>query len=254
MGPTTPPKHRRVEERISSTPAPSATAGASGGVLPSTSPGGDDNILTTDHFPESRPLCNPPVAAREKGGGRGRGASARGRGGRGGSRGSRGGGGGGRSIADKTAAELGYSFMQTYDDDGNVVPLPLDTVVHPSLPDSRRVREVEKAAKGKNAAPRKNPLHNPDGYHDLVVFPGPNAERRGLLELPAELPEGSKRVKRPPNREIPVPLSYKSRVVPGAADAAQARADAILLEKLRNGKRKGAPARNDENAAPAAKK
>ncbi|KAJ7018990.1 hypothetical protein C8F04DRAFT_1276795 [Mycena alexandri] len=55
------------------------------------------------------------------------------------------------------------------------------------------------------------------------------------------------------NRDIPMPLSYKSQVVRGAADAAQAKHDAMWVEKLTSGKRRAALG-NDENTVPAAKK
>ncbi|KAJ7021503.1 hypothetical protein C8F04DRAFT_1273624 [Mycena alexandri] len=123
-----------------------------------------------------------------------------------------------------------------------------------TAPAKRGAAEMEEDAPRRGrSAKGKNPLHNPDGHHDLVVFPSPNAPRPGLLDLPAELPEGSKRAKRAPNRDIPMPLSYKSQVVRGAADAAQAKHDAMWVEKLTSGKRRAALG-NDENTVPAAKK
>ncbi|KAJ7699403.1 hypothetical protein B0H16DRAFT_1749436 [Mycena metata] len=308
LGPTTPPRHRKLDGVSSATPAsgeglgtalatPTSMSSTSGAVAhspirdPSTlatskisaptstpvarnvtsasTPVVDDDVLTPEHFPDSRPLCKPPLAAQVetshegtappgRGRGRGRGTTRGGGASRGRGRGAGGNiGGGGGNIAGKTAAELGYSFMQTYDGNGNVVPLPLDTVVQPApTTDSRRIQAMQKtAARGKKGkvAPRKNPLHNPDGHHDLVVFPSPNAPKPGLLDLPAELPEGSKRAKRAPNRDIPMPLSYKSQVMPGAADAAQAKHDAMWVEKLASGKKRAVPG-NDENTVPAAKK
>ncbi|KAJ7021498.1 hypothetical protein C8F04DRAFT_1273616 [Mycena alexandri] len=166
-GPTTPPRHRRVDRASSGSPTSGGTPVASTGT-----PVAEDDVLTPEHFPDSRPSCNPPLAVRidtshEGGaprGGRGQGCGARGggasRGPRGRGRGAsanRGGGGG--HLVGKTAADLGYSFMQTYDGDGNIVPLPLDTVVQAApTADSRRIKAMEKAAgrKGKGAPPCKN--------------------------------------------------------------------------------------------------
>ncbi|KAJ7024509.1 hypothetical protein C8F04DRAFT_1270207 [Mycena alexandri] len=275
---TTPPRHRRLtglEIWAPPPPPPHTEAEQSHARPPLFGPGpvfapppgpdgmedgggGGDDVLDADRFPESRPPCKPPAGARG-GAARGRGAlrGARGRGGTG--RGaSRGGGGGGRSITGKTAVQLGYTFMQTYDDDGNAVALPMDTVVQParSAAESKRIREVER--KGKTA-PRKNPLHNPDGFHDLVVFPGPNAgpnaRKHALLELPAEQPEGSKRIRRATTRDVPVPVSYKPTVVPGAADAAQAEDDAKWVARFKAvAEKRKRGAHDDENTVPAAKK
>ncbi|KAJ7032313.1 hypothetical protein C8F04DRAFT_1185160 [Mycena alexandri] len=213
------------------------------------------DVLTADSFPESRPACKPPVgpqpapaadAAASRGATRGR----RSRGGRGG--GGRRGGGGGGGGAERTGETAGFAFMQTYDDNGNVIALPLSTPLGVlSGAEKKRIRGADKAREEAEveAARRQRLLRNPDGHHDLVVFPGPNSNiaKLGLLEVPVELPEGSKRIKKPvQSREIPVPLSYKSQVVPGAADAKTAMEDAELLRKL-TGKR---GATNDENAAP----
>ncbi|KAJ7016058.1 hypothetical protein C8F04DRAFT_1203527 [Mycena alexandri] len=163
-----------------------------------------------ESYPESQPICNvhlpakPPVGSSASGSGSG----ARGGGGGGGhgGRGSvgrvgRGGRGWGKGVR-KTGSSEGYSFMQTYDDAGNVVPLALDTLVSVLTPtESARIRKVNQV---------------------------------GLLEVPVELPEGSKHVKKlPASREIPVPLSYKSRVVPGVADVKSAQEDAALLARLK---------------------
>ncbi|KAJ6629013.1 hypothetical protein B0H10DRAFT_2428472 [Mycena sp. CBHHK59/15] len=175
--------------------------------------------LTSTSFPESRPASAPPLAPRGRGGARGGGRRARGAG--------RGGRGRGGSAA--------IVFRQTYDDSGNVVPLPLDEPPAVSRADVRAVRAREKAMQDKynalaNAPRAKNPLSNPDGSHDLFVTQGTRTQRIR---------------KAAPSREMPVPIVVKTR-----ADKAAAEADAALLKQLtskQKGKRRAA---NDENEGP----
>ncbi|KAF7340928.1 hypothetical protein MSAN_02077800 [Mycena sanguinolenta] len=224
-------------------------------------------VLSAEAFPQSRTPCNPPkapkVSANTRGGGgsRGRGGGrARGGGMRGGLR-------GGRRA--ETARDVGYTWLQTYDDDGNAVALPLDTPLPgPSREEVQRIRGMEKerdeaeAAAREDAAWRKSLVHNPAGGADLVILPPPKTRKRDGEDTSLELPEGSKRVRRPAaSREMPIPLS--ARPVPGAADARQAELDADLLRRLQDGKQgketkkrkcKDDAERNSENVAPVAKK
>ncbi|KAJ6448835.1 hypothetical protein C8R45DRAFT_947753 [Mycena sanguinolenta] len=219
--------------------------------------------LSSTAFLQSRTPCNAPKAPKAsagRGGNRGRGGRARG------VRGARGGGGRGA-----TARDAGYTWLQTYDADGNTVPLPLDTVLPgPSRDEVRRIRGVEKArdeaeeAKEADAAWRKSLVHNPAGGADLVIFPPlppPKSRKTDVDNSSLVLPQGTKRVRRPAaSREMPIPLS--ARPVPGAADARQAKLDEELLKRLQGGTQKhgeqtGKRKRKDdsnENLAPVPKK
>ncbi|KAF7377003.1 hypothetical protein MSAN_00118200 [Mycena sanguinolenta] len=193
-------------------------------------------ILTADAFPQSRTACNPPKAPKDFANPRGGGSRGRGSGR---ARGARGGRGGSQGA---TARDAGYTWLQTYDDDGNAVALPLDTPLPgPSRHEVQRIRGLEKAqdeaeaATQADAAWRKSLVHNPAGGADLVILPPPKPRKRAGEDISLELPEGSKRVRRPAaSREMPIPLS--GRPVPGAADGRQAQADAELLKKLQGGK------------------
>ncbi|KAF7360928.1 hypothetical protein MSAN_01122800 [Mycena sanguinolenta] len=229
--------------------------------IPHATPPAPTPVLSATAFPQSRPLCNaplPPPVNRPTNPPPRRGASRGG--GRGGSRGR--GRGGGRSL---TAREVGYTFLQTYDDAGNPVPLSLDTPLPgPTREEVREIRDREKtldaAAEAMRAeeAWRKSLLHNPAGGADLIVLPLSQSRRKDGEDRSLELPEGTKRTRRPAaSREMPVPLS--ARPVPGAADARQAQADADLLRRLQGGKqgkesKKRTRKDDTENAAPVAKK
>ncbi|KAJ6449869.1 hypothetical protein C8R45DRAFT_947148 [Mycena sanguinolenta] len=226
--------------------------------------------LSSTAFPHSRTPCNPPkvpkVSTEQKtsvarGGNRGQGARARGV--REGAY-----GGGGRGA---TARDAGYTWLQTYDADGNTVPLPLDTVLLGlSRDELQQIQGVEKARVEAEAAAqvdaewRKSLVHNPAGGVDLVIFPAlppPKSRKRDGDSSSLELPEGTKRVRRPAvSREMPIPLS--ARPVPGAVDTRQAKLDEELLKRLQGGNQKHEEQtakrkrKNDgnENLAPVAKK
>ncbi|KAF7349528.1 hypothetical protein MSAN_01743200 [Mycena sanguinolenta] len=222
-------------------------------------------VLSATAFPESRPLCNAPVEptalrTTKAPGGRGGGR-------RGGNRGR-----GSRSGRPATARDEGFTFLQTYDESGQAIPLSLDTLLPgPSLHEVQQVRNREKArdkaaeAARAEAAWRQSLVHNPAGGADLVILPPLKPRRKDTEDTSLELPEGSKRVRKPAaSREMPVPLS--ARPIPGAADARQAQLDQELLKKLQGGKQgnetKKRKHRNDlensgadvESTAPVAKK
>ncbi|KAJ6478362.1 hypothetical protein C8R45DRAFT_1101765 [Mycena sanguinolenta] len=192
-------------------------------------------VLSATAFPESRPLCNAPLDPKPP---RTTTASrARGRGSRGGHRGR--GGGSGQSV---TARDAGFTFLQTYDAEGQPIPLSLDTPLPGPLPrEVEQVRSRERArdkaaeAARADAEWRKSLVHNPAGGADLVVLLPLKPRRKNGEDTSLELPEGSKRVRKPAvSREMPVPLS--ARPVPGVADARQVQLDQELLERLQNGK------------------
>ncbi|KAF7373741.1 hypothetical protein MSAN_00585300 [Mycena sanguinolenta] len=122
------------------------------------------------------------------------------------------------------------------------VPLPLDTPLPgPSLHEVQQIRNREEArdkaveAARAEAEWRRSLVHNPAGGADLVILPPLKPHRKTGEDISLELPEGSKRVRKPAaSREMPVPLS--AQPVPGAADAKQAQLDQELLQKLQGGK------------------
>ncbi|KAF7373528.1 hypothetical protein MSAN_00563200 [Mycena sanguinolenta] len=252
--PTPPATTTAVTTPRSTPPIPpaSTTSHATPPVPPAATP--PVPVLSATAFPESRPLCNAPLEpkaprttqapGRQGGGGRqggsrgrGRQGGSRGRGRQGGSRGR--GSHGGRPA---TARDAGFTFLQTYDENGQAVPLSLDTPLpEPSPHEVQQVRNREKArdkaaeaARAKEAW-RQSLVHNPAGGADLIILPPTKPRRKDGEDTSLELPEGSKRVRKPAaSREMPVPLS--ARPIPGAADARQAQLDQELLQKLQGGK------------------
>ncbi|KAJ7928229.1 hypothetical protein B0H13DRAFT_1860669 [Mycena leptocephala] len=224
--PGTPARHRHpldipsAPSPLAPTPPPSAPppASISTASSASTAPSVVIRLSATD-FPESRPMCNPPLEPKvPRDGGRG-GRGARGATARGAARGGRGGGVGRGGGANATA---GFTWMQTYDESGNIVPLPLDTPLPgPSQSGVKAIRERE----------------------------------QGGDDESLELPEGSKRVRKPAmSRAMPLPLSVKCPKV-GEADARAAREDTELLKRLQ-GSRDASKKRKatNENDAPPQKK
>jgi hypothetical protein len=148
--------------------------------------------------------------------------------------------------------------MQTYDDDGATIPLPLDTPLPgPSRSQVREIREREKARDRAAERTRKR-HHNPAGGAPLVILLPLKLHQRDSEDASLELPEGSKCLRKPvQNRAMPVPLSDKSRKL-SAVDAKAVKDDADLLKRLQasihgtdtSKKRKAA----DENTAPPPKK
>ncbi|KAJ7226461.1 hypothetical protein B0H12DRAFT_1240596 [Mycena haematopus] len=266
-------------------PAPSSTSPSMQAPAP---PASSSAGLSAIAFPNSRPSSNAPLPPKgppgERGRGRG-GSGGRGRGTRGGARARGGGGarargggaararGGGAARArggggGRTARDLGYTWLQTYDDEGQPIALPLDTVL-PSLSrhevqdlrDREKARDASVDAAEKDVAWRRSLLHNPAGGADLIILPPLKTSKRGAEEdTSLELPEGTKRVRKPaPSREMPIPLS--ARPAPGVADAKQAKLDEELLQRLQGGKagkqtttKKKRQHDEDENIAPPATK
>ncbi|KAJ7429634.1 hypothetical protein B0H11DRAFT_2265165 [Mycena galericulata] len=142
-------------------------------------------------------------------------------------------------------------FMQTYADDGSVIPLPLDTPMPGSSSRATaqlRAMERERDARANaHLAPTPRHLRNPDGPSDLFITGARPPDPRPEDVLPA------KRTRRPAaSREMPVPLT---------ADARQPMEDARLLKRLNESTAKqpaGSKKRsriesggdNDENAPP----
>ncbi|KAJ7758443.1 hypothetical protein DFH07DRAFT_958289 [Mycena maculata] len=251
VAPTTPTAHDSITPGrpilgASSSPTRNPSAPAPGSadllIVPPPVPPPLTAPLSANNFLQSRPMCKPPMAPRS--------------GGRGAPRG-RGGGRGGKKRGGAADHPPG-AFLQTYDDDGNIVPLPLGTQVE-GVPSSRRkqIRDMEKERDGRgdtatgssNAAP-STPLHlrNPDGTSDLLVTGSrpPNPRPEDIIR--------SKRVRKPAaSREMPEPLTK---------DTKQKLDDAALAKKLQKSttdmekntaskKRARADGKGDENAAPA---
>ncbi|KAK7049193.1 hypothetical protein R3P38DRAFT_3175445 [Favolaschia claudopus] len=256
--------------------APPAPSAAPTSVPPSTPPIAPPSVapspastppiaipLSANSFPISRTHCNPPPAPRlaavgesaeggssgGRGGGRGRGRG-RGRGGRG-----RGGGGRGRGGGQQTAREAGYTFLQTYQN-GEVIPLSLDTPLPPSM--SQQMRRKSQAGE-KEREPTATPdaatqVPGAQASDGVVVFlpplkPQPKPAADGSAGL---LPVGSKRVRKPaPSREMPIPISMAAKT----ADA-----EGKLLEQLEGVKKrmgidaKAGKKRKNENTDPQQKK
>ncbi|KAJ7654204.1 hypothetical protein B0H17DRAFT_1214467 [Mycena rosella] len=186
--------------------------------------------------------------------------------GRQGVRGGHGGGGGGCGtgvgvdVAEGTGVGVGtgsggghggapFVFRQTYDDDGNIVPLPLDTPLSSiSAAEARRIRSFEKERDRQEsdaAEALKERLHNPDGPSPLFIIDKPR-KRREDDDLIQELPEGSKRSRKPAkSREMPLPVTKPSTKMT-KTDMAAAAADKVLLKRLR--------ASGTENEGPSRKK
>ncbi|KAJ7907070.1 hypothetical protein B0H13DRAFT_1879896 [Mycena leptocephala] len=224
-------------------PAPRSAGAAAAAAIP----------LSFDSFPQSRPMCKPPLGPRVPAdeGGRGTPGGRGTRGGRGGRRGGRGG----------AKATAGFTWMQTYDENGATIPLPLDIELPgPSRSQVREIREREevrdqaaKEAEAEAERARKR-HHNPAGGADLVILLPLKPRARYSEDTSLELPEGSKRVRKPAqSRAMPIPLSTL-RPKRGEADARAAKADADLLTRLQasrdttnTGKKRKAT--TDENAA-----
>ncbi|KAJ6505089.1 hypothetical protein C8R45DRAFT_1069954 [Mycena sanguinolenta] len=234
--PPTPPRSTTLHTTLPALTAPRTTLPAS------TRPSGAHPASTTPHPTPAMLAC----CRRRPSPSRGHSAMpprtttasrARGRGSRGGHRGR--GGGSGRSV---TARDAGFTFLQTYDAEGQPIPLSLDTPLPGPLPrEVEQVRSRERArdkaaeAARADAEWRKSLVHNPAGGADLVVLLPLKPRRKNGEDTSLELPEGSKRVRKPAvSREMPVPLS--ARPVPGVADARQVQLDQELLERLQNGK------------------
>ncbi|KAJ6585962.1 hypothetical protein B0H19DRAFT_1250708 [Mycena capillaripes] len=260
-------------------PAASSTPAAASTTNVPSSNGLEDDGLAFDAYPESRPMCNAPLPpkAPARGGAPASGASRGGRGG--GSRVARSGHGGaawgrrggaargGRGGGARTGVTEGFTWMQTYDDDGNTVPLPLDTLLPgPSRQEVGEIWEREKvrdnAAKAAEleAERRRKALFNVAGDHDLVIVPPLHPRKKPSEDVSVELPEGSKRVRKPAaSREMPLPISFK-RPKPGEADARAAKEDDDLVKRLKasnptkaaTGTRKRKAV--DENVEPSKKK
>jgi hypothetical protein len=121
-----------------------------------------------------------------------------------------------------------------------------------AVQERERARDGAAKAAEVEAAWERKRLHNPAGGADLLILLP--LRKRGADDESLELPEGSKRVRKPEmSRAMPIPLSVKCPKV-GEADARAAREDADLLKRLQGsrdttntGKKRKA---TDENAAP----
>ncbi|KAJ7469950.1 hypothetical protein B0H11DRAFT_1920279 [Mycena galericulata] len=218
----------------------------------------ETTALQPDDFPESRPMSNAPHAAKPAARGGGRGGGQGGRGSRGGQ-----GGRGGKSQREGRGGELGgglfggeislggssgqasatagpYRFLQTYDDDGNVIPLPLDTPMPgPSAARTKEIREFEKKrdqqeAKDKKAARERAKFTQE--YGNVVVMPPPPAGTEPL---------GARTRRAPSNRDDYVSAPLRKRTL---AEIRAAASEKKLLEREAKlpTKRKG----NAENEEP----
>lgn len=111
-------------------------------------------------------------------------------------------------------------FRQTYDDNGNVIPLPLDGPA--PGPSKERLAEIRRYDKEQFEKQQRREKRADQGIHTLVRGPG---------EVMA-----------------PVGRPVRARRAPLDANAAQELLDAKLMERFRAKKRK-----ESENAAPAPK-
>ncbi|KAJ7731403.1 hypothetical protein B0H16DRAFT_1772982 [Mycena metata] len=187
-------------------------------------------LLTADNFPESRPMSNPPLPAKSatarRGGASGR-ASGRGRG--------RGRGGGARGG--RVALGVREQVIEA--------PLQPGTVQRVDPGRMREIRAMEKE-RDDTAARIVNKRRNPDGYHDLVVFPPPPPGHEPLPNGPAAL--GGGRVRRAPkNRDDFVYEALKKQTMAEIRAAAAAKKQA---KEVVGTKRKSSA----ENENPAAEK
>ncbi|KAJ7824140.1 hypothetical protein B0H13DRAFT_1919306 [Mycena leptocephala] len=214
--------------------------------------------LTSDSFPESRPMCKPPLGPRAPAGEKGRGAP---------------GGRGGRVVgaSEVDGAEEG-GLKPPWDSPGckrttTTAPPSRCRWIHRCRPvalssegdpgEGKGARSGAEEAEVEAERTRKR-HHNPAGGAPLVILLPLKPRQRDSEDASLELPEGSKRLRKPAqNRAMPVPLSDKSRKL-SAVDAKAAKDDADLLKRLQasihgtdtSKKRKAA----DENAAPPPKK
>ncbi|KAJ7618269.1 hypothetical protein DFH06DRAFT_1144838 [Mycena polygramma] len=202
----TPPATVRPMSALAIGRTPEASGSGDAGVTTTAS------ALTADDFPQSRPMCNAPPAVGRGGmrGGRGaggRGASTRGRGA---SRGAARGRGGrtGRSGGSAAVGEgSGGEFLQTYDDDGSTIPLPLGTPVETvSL---ARTQEIRNAAKERDSAKARAARARDHGVH---VFPPPPPGHEALRAEPAAL--GGRPAAAPAVPSVPPPLTPRKRRAP----------------------------------------
>ncbi|KAJ7147712.1 hypothetical protein C8R43DRAFT_1129625 [Mycena crocata] len=79
-----------------------------------------------------------------------------------------------QAAPEKTSTRVPFQFLQTYGDNGEVIPLPLDTDIPVLSAAEKRnlaTRQKEKDKPKKKGAKRPHALHNPDGNTDLVVLP-----------------------------------------------------------------------------------
>ncbi|KAJ7113456.1 hypothetical protein C8R44DRAFT_741055 [Mycena epipterygia] len=140
--------------------------------------------LTAFLFPELRPMSNAPLEPRlptTRGRGRPRGARRR---------------GGGRGGGSRAAPKEG-EFLQTYDDTGNVVPLPLDTQTTLSWQRRKELLALSKKGTGEEAS--SEPRDANTGIARAVKV-GPGDREGGLRDAKALGRQGEER-KRSARRE-----------------------------------------------------
>ncbi|KAJ7095998.1 hypothetical protein C8R43DRAFT_1141681 [Mycena crocata] len=178
---------------IASTPR--ITAPAVRAPEPSQPPSQPPSGLTATNFPQSRPMSNPP---REGSGSRGaRGGPRGGRGGtRGGARGGRGAPRGQGRGGNAGAGRKPLAFVQTYDDAGGIINLPLSTSLAPAV-SREQLKQIRDGEKARDATQKRVQarLRNTSGNYDAVVFPPPPPGHEALQAEPGAL---GARVRRPP--------------------------------------------------------
>ncbi|KAJ7715673.1 hypothetical protein B0H16DRAFT_1898622 [Mycena metata] len=215
------------------------------------------SALTPDDFPESRPLCNAPKAlAPTAGRGRrgGRGGRGRGRGvrrwrGCGGSAGgwgsadvagaggeSGGGEGGDADIGAEEdvsrggtggGAQVGLVLLGLTSSSTGATTLPTGPAV--TRVSAARMKDIRAFEKQRDTQAERitRKRRNPDGLHDLVVFPPPPPGHEPLPAGPAALGGGrSSRVRRPPALFASEDYEYEPQVKrtrQGIQDAAAAK-------------------------------
>ncbi|KAJ6467625.1 hypothetical protein C8R47DRAFT_1223534 [Mycena vitilis] len=190
---------------IGRTPEASGSGGASTTTTAS--------ALTADDFPQSRPMCNAPPApsvgqgTRGGQGGRGRGSGTRGQGASRGAARGRGGRTGRGSGSAAVGEGSGGEFLQTYDNDGNIIPLPLGTPVE--TVSRARTQEIRKAAQQRDSAKARAARARDNGVH---VFPPPPPGHEALRAEPAAL--GGRPAAAPTMPSVPPPLSPRKRRAP----------------------------------------
>ncbi|KAJ7912798.1 hypothetical protein B0H13DRAFT_1874509 [Mycena leptocephala] len=244
----------------SATPASTSLAHAQAVTMTMTTPAPAPR-LSHDNFPESRPMCNPPVGPKPdkpgrggRGGRRGARGGGRGRGGRGG--GARGGG----AQAAEGSADAGEGsphtpvesdagdgrFLQTYDALGNVVALPLETHI-PTLSAAQKRQLLEigrkhdageekarKAGRSESATGEPSALGSRVRRPSAKVAESEPQRKRTMAEIRAEAAQKKSAKDAPSKRkldlenELPHPQKRRAQ---GFSDAAAGQ-PALLLSSI----------------------
>ncbi|KAJ7117999.1 hypothetical protein C8R43DRAFT_960501 [Mycena crocata] len=174
---------------------PHITAPAMRAPEPSQPPSQPPSGLTATNFPQSRPMSNPPREGSGSGGTRGGPRGGRG-GTRGGARGGRGAPRGQGRGGNAGAGRKPLAFVQTYDDAGGIINLPLSTSLAPAV-SREQLKQIRDGEKARDATRKRVQarLRNTSGNYDAVVFPPPPAGHEALQAEPGAL---GARVRRPP--------------------------------------------------------